>query len=397
MNLCSQCQFVRGAKRAAIYDLESGRVYSINEIGKEVIEGTRKHKVFWQELEKMGLATDGVGEKKKDFSSLGQSRQLRFMWLELTEFCNLRCLHCYGRFGGALTLSSLQVSTWKRVIEEGKELGCEKIQLTGGEVTAYPHMFEIASFARDIGYDFVEIFTNGTLLAEEDIRRIKDMGLHVAVSFYSNKDEVHDKITQVPGSHSRTIKTIKALVKNEVPSRIAVIVMRQNQSTIEQTRELIKRWGLWENNIDVVRPTGRGDDVELEPSEEVIRKWGSIQRPNFHTSREAFLRSVSGNSCWSGKIVVTNKGEVLPCPFARTRVVGKVRDKSLKEVVYRARLQKLWNLSKDQIRVCQDCEYRYACKDCRPLAEASSGSLTSKYPYCTYDPYEGMWQEKGVR
>ncbi len=43
-------------------------------------------------------------------------------------------------------------------------------------------------------------------------------------------------------------------------------------------------------------------------------------------------------------------------------------------------------LTKDKIETCQDCEYRYACFDCRAKAE----SLTSKPADCWYNPYESL-------
>ena len=50
-------------------------------------------------------------------------------------------------------------------------------------------------------------------------------------------------------------------------------------------------------------------------------------------------------------------------------------------------------LSKDKIEICKDCEFRYACKDCRPLGKSLDGNLWGKYAYCTYNPYIGRWQD----
>ena len=45
--------------------------------------------------------------------------------------------------------------------------------------------------------------------------------------------------------------------------------------------------------------------------------------------------------------------------------------------------------------VCQDCEYRYVCFDCRPLSEGyakgQSDYLHAPYPRCSYNPYTGEW------
>ena len=43
--------------------------------------------------------------------------------------------------------------------------------------------------------------------------------------------------------------------------------------------------------------------------------------------------------------------------------------------------------------VCKDCEFRYCCHDCRPLAEGVAGNKKAKYPRCCYNPYDGEWMD----
>ena len=89
-------------------------------------------------------------------------------------------------------------------------------------------------------------------------------------------------------------------------------------------------------------------------------------------------------------IAVTAVGDIIPCVAGRQHIVGHVAEE-LEEVVEGNHLQKLWRISKDKIKVCSDCEYRYACGDCRPLAEAEKGDLYAKTSRCTYDPLVGKW------
>lgn len=46
--------------------------------------------------------------------------------------------------------------------------------------------------------------------------------------------------------------------------------------------------------------------------------------------------------------------------------------------------------TKDKIKECSECEYRYACFDCRP--NSLSKKLNEKPWYCTYQPLTGMWE-----
>lgn len=75
-----------------------------------------------------------------------------------------------------------------------------------------------------------------------------------------------------------------------------------------------------------------------------------------------------------GKIAITATGKVMPCIFARSHMVTNIEG-GLEEAVNNKELQGLWKITKDRIETCRDCEYRYTCIDCRPLAEDTT--LTS--------------------
>ena len=50
------------------------------------------------------------------------------------------------------------------------------------------------------------------------------------------------------------------------------------------------------------------------------------------------------------------------------------------------------DFGKNRINECKQCEYRYACFDCRP--NSLSGNLLEKPWYCTYNPSTGEWAMK---
>ena len=47
--------------------------------------------------------------------------------------------------------------------------------------------------------------------------------------------------------------------------------------------------------------------------------------------------------------------------------------------------------TKDKIEECSECEYRYACFDCRP--NSLSRKISEKPWYCTYNPLTGNWED----
>jgi MoaA/NifB/PqqE/SkfB family radical SAM enzyme len=65
---------------------------------------------------------------------------------------------------------------------------------------------------------------------------------------------------------------------------------------------------------------------------------------------------------------------------------GNVRDVSLHSAVARRDFRELWEINKDQIEVCKDCEFCYVCIDCRAYLSRPEDRY-AKPAKRGYDPY----------
>lgn len=406
--LDENCVFVDGAKRAALYDLKSGEVFSIDPHSKRVIGSLRegntiddvfklvkssdKEKLleYLHRLEENNLGTfsDDFRIRQEPEYSLDPILKLDYLWLELKKNCNLRCLHCYSDSEGGQVKAAEELSfdEWKRLLQDGYNLGCRAMQFIGGEPLLYgDHLFDLAAFARELGYESIEIFSNLTILKDRWLDLIAKYQVKVATSIYSARPEIHDLVTTKKGSFQRTMKAVEKFKARNIPVRFALTIMKQNQDYADETLEFLKKLGGKNPNFDVARPCGRANDDELVPNKyQWVRKEASFGR----VDKEAFLKRYRGNSCWQGKISISSTGDAMPCIMQRAEPIGNVREKSLTEII-EGGLQKYWCLSRDQIDGCKDCEYRYACKDCRPVSRGPSGQLKAKDVNCLYNPYKG--------
>jgi SPASM domain peptide maturase of grasp-with-spasm system len=113
----------------------------------------------------------------------------------------------------------------------------------------------------------------------------------------------------------------------------------------------------------------------------------AIQPP----SVQLFHELLAFNGCLNGKISIDAEGEIKNCPsFGNS--FGNIASHRLSDVMGNQDFRRLWQISKDQIDVCRDCEYRYACTDCRAYL-ARPGDLHSKPGKCAYDPYSATWRD----
>ena len=130
---------------------------------------------------------------------------LQFLWLELLQKCNLSCSHCYAESSPRGAKSSLTLEQWQSVLTEASQLGCRNVQFIGGEPLVYPHLDKLLTTADFLGYETIEIYTNGTLINDQMVKIFKNTGVRLALSFYSHDEETHDRIVGSKGSFSKRL------------------------------------------------------------------------------------------------------------------------------------------------------------------------------------------------
>lgn len=407
------CLCIHGAKRAALYDLNSGDVFSIDPVSKQIIGLLQEGKTiddtaaeitavdrekivqYLEQLQenKLGSFHPKFEPKPEPGFPTTPEQKIKFIWLELRENCNLKCRHCYSgstseevKPGDRLTHDD-----WKRIIKEAYDLDCRALQFIGGEPFLYGEkLFDLAAYARDMGYEIIEIFSNLILLKDQWLDLIKKYNIKIATSLYGPNAEVHDGVTTRPGSFDQTMKKIEKIRELKIPIRYALTVMKHNQDYVKETMQLFKDLGMANPRFDVVRPCGRGNEDELVPQGFTHYR---DEADFFQVDKNEFIQRYRGNSCWQGKMSITSTGDVYPCIMQRDDPGGNVKQARLADVL-NGKLQDYWSLSRDKLDVCKDCEYRYLCRDCRPVSYGPTGELKAKDPSCLYDPYKGQFNPK---
>jgi radical SAM protein with 4Fe4S-binding SPASM domain len=399
---------VEGASRGAIYDLKAGRVYSINHQAVEILRKCHDQRIdsvsssckvadadireFFDKMTSMGVGGvyfDAPARKPNKFFS--EPARFNFLWLELTSACNNLCVHCYSSSDPKSATDTVSRERWLSLIAEARKEGASALQLIGGEPLLVPYWRDLVGEAKKHKFNFVEIFTNGTLIDDDCIGFFKEHGVCVATTVYGADAAVHDRVTRNVGSFDKTSAAIKRLVAAKIPIRVASIISRLNEDEVERIQTFCRSLGVQFRRPDVVRPTGRGDNEDLLP----LRYQKALIRPPFRTDSKSFFRARQFNSCFAGKIAITPTGDVLPCIFARNKICGNVMQNSLNSVIWGEALQKCWRTTKDAVEKCKYCEYRYACRDCRPLAQGHDPQRCwlSSSQGCSYDPHQGKWPD----
>jgi len=94
-----------------------------------------------------------------------------------------------------------------------------------------------------------------------------------------------------------------------------------------------------------------------------------------------FMHNKQYNSCLNLKVSIDIHGSIKNCP-SLDMSFGNISETSLMEVVKNPKFKEMWQIKKDNIDICKDCELRYACSDCRAYRVAES--MVSKPLKCSY-------------
>lgn len=111
----------------------------------------------------------------------------------------------------------------------------------------------------------------------------------------------------------------------------------------------------------------------------------------FVVNIQHFSESLHHNSCLNRKISIDTEGNIKNCPSMKESF-GNIKDTTLAEAIEKPGFKKYWDINKDKIHVCKDCEFRYVCTDCRAYVEDPE-DIHSKPLKCGYNPYTGEWSE----
>lgn len=390
---------IKGFKNGAIYDLKGEKVYAINEEACDIIMRYMNHSVKKSDLEYIDLLKNarlisGSFEPEKfDGFEKNEEMKLEIAWLEITQTCNMRCIHCYEGSVHESDTKVLDIEDWKCVIDQLAARKIKRIIIIGGEPCCHKNVCDIISYASNYNIDII-LFTNASMIDENIFNCIIKNKIRVKISVYGHCPEIHERITRVPGSFEKLRNTVVKLVDNNIYVESAIIIMEENQNYLDDIVAFVKGIGMNYSRYDVIRQVYGGTQNEHVPTNSDLINRVSLTKPNFHITKKKFENSLYRNTCWYGKIVIMENGNVIPCEFERSIIYGNILKESLDEILEKEETKDKWFMDYSKIEECCDCEFRFACKDCRPLGFGVGGNIYAKNPRCCYDVYNGKWVEK---
>jgi radical SAM protein with 4Fe4S-binding SPASM domain len=342
----------------------------------------------------MGCLGDGKGRRSVEETPFERPHS---EWPVLSEIavtyrCNLSCRFCYAgcrchnplgrdfksRPNGLWEMSTVEVRQILSIIRYDAEV--PSVSWTGGEPLMREDLVDLTAYAARIGLR-VNLITNGTLLDKSMVSRLKDAGLKSAqVSLEGPTEDVHDGLTQLPGSFMRTLNGVRLLKQAGLHVHTNTTVNRLNASHLPELVRLVKDLGMDRFSMNMVIPCGSASaDVEISYTE-MADLIGSIQAaangedieflwysPTPYCIFNPVVARLGGKSCAAceGLLSIGPSGDVYPCSSIPKSVGNLLR--SSFESVWKGRRARYWRQKRYAVRMCRKCEWFDVCAGACPI------------------------------
>ena len=276
---------------------------------------------------------------------------LRYLELQITSACNLRCKHCYINDNAREELSPRQI---RDVLVEFEEMQGLRVMLTGGEPLLHSRFNEINEMLPDFFLRKV-LFTNGMLLRKDLLKALKVDEIQISID---GLEKAHDAI-RGSGTFNSSMQALGQALDAGFDVSVSTMVHRENLTDFDRMERMFKEIGIKDWTVDVPCATGRLREHAgfFVGPEEGGKYLGYGFGSGLHSSGQGF-------GCGLHLMAVTASGKIAKCTFYEDRAVGSV-EQGLMNAWGKIEPVRLKDLA------CA-CEYLEVCRGgCRYRAELS--------------------------
>ncbi len=301
--------------------------------------------------------------------------------ISITGSCNCRCKHCYIEgHSSELTVKEIEsiLQQYCQLIsflenKDGETLR-PLLNITGGEPLLYSDLDGLFLLLKKFSSRFVyRIATNGTLLNEAIIEKIKDLKFQFVQVSLDGNSQTHDAI-RGKGNFQKVLYGLDLLAEAGINSRVSFTACKENYKEFSLVAEICRQHSvrtLWSDRyvpcspsqiISPLSPIEAKEFVEILQQERKRKEnlFADLSVQNYR-SLQFLASSQFPYHCTAGEysIAIDEKGNVYPC--RRMFVVcGNIKNDTLKDIY-------LYNPTFLQLRKhtiptkCLHCKYKNSC------------------------------------
>jgi len=285
----------------------------------------------------------------------------------LVRRCNLTCKHCYSISADKDFAGELSTSEVFKVMDDLKAFRVPVLILSGGEPLMRPDIFDIGRRAKAMGF-YVGLSSNGTLITEDNIGELADVGFdYVGVSL-DGIEATHDTFRRKAGAFCESLHGIRLCREAGIKAGVRFTLTQDNAHDLPALLRLTEEEGIDKFYLSHLNYAGRGNKNRAHDAmQETTRRamdmlfeaawqsavngqgrefvtgnndadgvyllfWVRRHFPHLEDHIRAKLAQWGGNSSGVNVANIDNLGEVHPDTFWWHYPLGNVRNRPFSEI-----------------------------------------------------------------
>ncbi|MCZ7683069.1 MAG: radical SAM protein [Sandaracinaceae bacterium] len=311
------------------------------------------------------------------------SRPLDEIAIELTVYCNLKCVMCSV---WELREHGVPFERAIELLDQARSLGARTFTPCGAESFMRKDFLDIVEHAERIGFTRQDIVTNGTMITAAHLDRLErcpSVALHVSID---GPRDLHDEL-RGEGNYDKSVETVRECVRRGITVGLSGVILKESLDRLEHLVSLAAELGIPEVSFQPFQTEISGPEKDIPrfsllrtPKARIIE---ALERLAAHADRlgvKIFTESLFGvipDYLASGKrpippggcylpskfLLVDFRGDVYPCFFMRTDAdrMGNVSTDDLTELWHSAHHEQLQTLALTErcpgcLAACSDVE-----------------------------------------
>ncbi len=288
--------------------------------------------------------------------------------VEITHRCNLPCKHCYLPDHG--DHGELTLDEFRGVFKQLAEAGTLFLTLTGGEVCSRKDFLQIVDAAHELGFA-LKVLTNATMITDEIAAHLAEVGvLEVSVSVYGPTADVHDAVTDMPGSFVKTLAGIERLRAHGLYVVLKTPLLIDNGRVAHDMHKMAQLMAMPCNFDLIITPK---NDGTMGPLELQLKQPQLVELMSKGPLAEILNPPHNGpgpGPCNAGRSYcgISPVGDVVPCLMMPV-AIGNLRQRTFADIWSGGEfLDEVRAVTFESLSTCRSCDVKSACTRCTGLA-----------------------------
>ena len=371
--LAEHCALKMLDESPSVYDIKADELYELDAEALEFIQtcasidgAKATTSEFVSYCIDEGILTEAPVTTHRPPLNESPTPSLRYLELQITRRCNLRCSHCYL---GPPKDDELSPASVERILKELQQMQGLRVLLTGGEPLMHREFAAINDLLPSFALRTI-LFTNGTLLTD---KMLKNLNAHEILISIDGRQKAHDTL-RGEGSYKQTMDAIERAMQHDFEVSVSTMVHPDNLGDFDYMQEQFNKMGIRDWSVDI--PCEEGN-LQLNPAHKLSPKQaGKYLEYGFGNAMHG---GAEGYGCGRHLMSVMAEGNCAKCAFYAERPTGTIAD-GLAECWSRVKHFRLSELK------C-DCKHIDECRGgCRYRAELLGGETEKDLYRCSlYD------------